>query len=306
VKILVCVKQVPDAEAQIGIAGDGRSFAVSAGDWRMNRFDEFAVEEALRIRESVPGSVVEAVSVGPARAVAVLRRALAMGADEAFHILREEVEDPLPGDVAAWIAAAVRGRGYDLILTGVMSEDAMHAQTGPVLAEFLGIPCATAVIAVRLCPDSGAPPEEHGIEGRHPNGAEHLQPGQWIPPEERNIEVGSREQDAGGICPQPCVIRVERELEGGLREALEMPLPALIAVQSGINRPRYPALSHVLRARSQPLPAVPVGALPAPPRRERVIRLAWTEPSGKALFLAGTPAEKAERLAALFGEKALL
>jgi electron transfer flavoprotein beta subunit len=282
VKILVCVKQVPDAEAPIGIAGNGRSLAVSAGDWRMNRFDEFAVEEALRIRKSAPGSIVEAVSVGPARAVAVLRRALAMGADEAFHILREAVEDPLPGDVAAWIAAAVRDRGYDLILTGVMSEDAMHAQTGPVLAELLGIPCATAVIAVRLCPETGAPPEE------------------------RNTEVGSRKQDAGGVCPQPCVIRVERELEGGLREALEMPLPALIAVQSGINRPRYPALSHVLRAQSQALPIVPVGALPAPPRRERVIRLAWMEPSGKALFLAGTPAEKAERLAALFREKALL
>ncbi len=161
VKILVCVKQVPDAEAPIGIAGDGRSLAVSAGDWRMNRFDEFAVEEALRIRESAPGSVVEAVSVGPARAVAVLRRALAMGADEAFHILREEVEDPLPGDVAAWIAAAVRGRGHDLILTGVMSEDAMHAQTGPVLAELLGIPCATAVIAVRLCPENGVLREEN-------------------------------------------------------------------------------------------------------------------------------------------------
>ena len=284
VKILVCVKQVPDAEAPIGIAGDGRSLAVSAGDWRMNRFDEFAVEEALRIRESAPGSVVEAVSVGPARAVAVLRRALAMGADEAFHILREEVEDPLPGDVAAWIAAAVRGRGHDLILTGVMSEDAMHAQTGPVLAELLGIPCATAVIAVRLCPENGVLREE--------NKASH---------EKREISPGT-----GGVCPQPCFIRVERELEGGLREVLEMPLPALIAVQSGINRPRYPALSHVLRARSQPVPIVPVGALPSPPRRERILRLAWTEPSGKALFLTGTPAEKAERLAALFREKALL
>ena len=85
-----------------------------------------------------------------------------------------------------------------------------------------------------------------------------------------------------------------------------MPLPALITVQSGINRPRYPALSHVLRARSQPLHTVPAGTLPAPPRRQRVVRLAWTEPSGKTLFLAGTPTEKAERLAALFREKALL
>jgi electron transfer flavoprotein beta subunit len=281
-RILVCVKQVPDAEAPIGIADDGRSLVVGAGDWRMNRFDEFAVEEALRIRESVPGSVVEAVTVGPARAAAVLRRALAMGADEALHILREGEEDPLPGDVAAWIAAAVRGRDHDLLLTGVMSEDAMHAQTGPILAERLEIPCATAVIAVRLCPETDAPNEENGT-----------------PPEKRGTGVGR-------TCPLPGVIRIERELEGGLREALEMPLPALITVQSGINRPRYPALSHVLRTRSQPLLTVPAGALQAPPRRERIVRLAWTEPSGKALFLTGTPAEKAERLAALFREKALL
>ena len=281
-KILVCIKQVPDAETQIRIAADGRSLLIGENDWRMNRFDEFAVEEALRIRESVPGSVVEAVSVGPARAAAVLRRALAMGADEALHILREEEEGPLPGDVAAWIAACIHGRGHDLILTGVMSEDAMHAQTGPILAERLGIPCATAVMAVRLCPETGALREENSTS-----------------PEKRGIEVGR-------TCPQPRVIRVERELEGGLREALEMPLPALIAVQSGINRLRYPALSHVLRARSQPLLTVPVGTLPAPPRRERIVRLAWTEPSGKALFLTGTPAEKAERLAALFREKALL
>lgn len=281
VRILVCVKQVPDAEAPIRIADDGRSLVVGAGDWRMNRFDEFAVEEALQIRESVPGSVVEAVSVGPARAVAVLRRALAMGADEALHILREEEEDPLPGDVAAWIAAAVRDRGCDLILTGVMSEDAMHAQTGPILAELLGIPCATAVIAVRLRPEADGLPVQSGVG------------------------TGLR-NDAERTRAEARVIRVERELEGGLREALELPLPALITVQSGINRPRYPALSHVLRARSQPLLTVPVGALPAPPRRERVVCLAWMEPSGKALFLTGTPVEKAERLAALFRGKALL
>jgi electron transfer flavoprotein beta subunit len=282
-KILVCVKQVPDAETQIRIAAGGRRLLIGGDDWRMNRFDEFAVEEALRIRESVPGSVVETVSVGPARAVAVLRRALAMGADEALHILREEEEDPLPGDVAAWIAACIHDRDYDLILAGVMSEDAMHAQTGPILAERLGIPCATAVMAVRLRPETGAPCEEN----------------KTVPEKHEMIEVGR-------TCPQPCFIRVERELEGGLREALEMPLPALITVQSGINRPRYPALSHVLRARSQPLLTVPVGALPAPPRRERIVRLAWTEPSGKALVLTGTPAEKAERLAALFREQALL
>jgi electron transfer flavoprotein alpha subunit len=76
------------------------SLVVRESDWRMNGFDEFAVEEALRIREAVPGSLVDAVSVGPARVAAVLRRALAMGADEGIHILYEEPLEPFPGVVA--------------------------------------------------------------------------------------------------------------------------------------------------------------------------------------------------------------
>lgn len=256
-KILVCVKQVPDAEAPLAIAGNGFSLAVAAGDWRMNRFDEFAIEEALRIREACPGTTVEALSVGPPRAADVLRRALSLGVDGAIHLLCEKEPAPLPGQIAAWIAASIRDRGYDLILTGVMSEDAMQGQVGPILAELSHIPCATTVIAEK-------------------------------------------------ILAEEQVIRVERELEGGLRELLEMPLPALITVQSGINRPRYPALSCVLRARTFPLLTIETDTLPEPPRRERVVSLSWAEPSGRALILTGTPAQKAAGLAELFAEKGLL
>ncbi len=256
-KILVLVKQTPDAEASIGISGDGMSLVVREYDWRMNSFDEFAVEEALRIREAVPGSSVDAVSVGPAGVAAVLRRALSMGADEGIHILYEEPAEPFPGVVASLLAAFAGGRFYDLILAGVMSEDAMHGQTGPALAERLGVPCATAVVAERISPDSK-------------------------------------------------MITVERELEGGLREGLEMPLPALITVQSGINRPRYPVLSHVLRSRLQPLLSVCAGELPKPPRREMLLGIAWPVQSAKVVFLEGTAAKKAERLAEIFHERAFL
>lgn len=252
-KILVLVKQVPDPEADVRIAEGGGSLLVRDNDWRMNRFDEFAVEEALRIREAFPGSSVEAVSVGPPRVVTVLRRALAMGVNDAVHIQYEGYQDVLPGETASLLSAFAGSRSYDLILAGVMSEDAMHGQTGPMVAEMLGIPAATAVVAEK-------------------------------------VEAAS--------------IVVERELEGGLREGLEMPLPALIAVQSGINRPRYPALSHVLRARSQPIQTVTADALPDPPRRERLVLLAPPAPSVKALFLEGTAAQKAERLANIFSERA--
>ncbi len=256
-KILVLVKQTPDAEADVRIADDGGALLVREKDWRMNRFDEFAVEEALRIREAFPGSSVDAVSVGPPRVVAVLRRALAMGVDEAFHVPYEGYQDVFPGVTASLIAVFARNNSYDLILAGVMSEDAMHAQTGPMVAEMLGIPCATAVVAEKISGEGG-------------------------------------------------LITVERELEGGLREGLELPLPALIAVQSGINRPRYPALSHVLRSRSQPVTTVYADALPEPARYEQLAGLAIPAPSGKGVFLAGTAAEKAERLAGIFAERAFV
>lgn len=254
-KILVLVKQTPDAEAEVRISDDGGALLVREKDWRMNRFDEFAVEEALRIREAFPGSSADAVSVGPPRVIAVLRRALAMGADEAFHVPCEGYQDVFPGETASLIAGFAHNGAYDLILAGVMSEDAMHAQTGPMVAEMLGIPCATAVVAQKM-------PEEGGL------------------------------------------IAVERELEGGIREGLELPLPALITVQSGINRPRYPVLSHVLRSRSQPVTTVCADALPEPARHERLAGLAIPAPSGKGVFLTGTTAEKAERLAEIFVERA--
>jgi electron transfer flavoprotein beta subunit len=180
-----------------------------------------------------------------------------MGANEAIHILRAGRQDVFPGEVASLLASFARSRSYDLILSGAMSEDAMHGQTGPMLAEMLGISCATAVAAESVSP----------------------------------------ERDR---------ITVERELEGGLREGLELPLPTLIAVQSGINRPRYPALSHVLRARSQPVLTIAADTLPEPPRRERLAGLSLPASSGKALFLEGTAEQTAQRLAEIFGERAFL
>jgi electron transfer flavoprotein beta subunit len=256
VKILVCIKQVPDAEAHLRVSSDGLAVTVPDDAWRMNRPDECAVEEALRIKATFPGSVVEAISAGPARVTDVLRRALAMGADQGIHILHSGGRDPLPGEVAALIAAVARKEPYGLILAGVMAEDTMQAQTGPMLAAYLGVPCATAVMAETILPD------------------------------ERTV-------------------RVERELEGGCRALLEMPLPALLTLQSGINRPRYPVLSHVLRSRRQTLTTLRAGDLPTAPPRERCIRIIVPEPAGKTLVLTGTPAAKAHRLAEIFRGKAL-
>ncbi len=263
-KILVCVKQILDPESVFRISASGERIEVGPGAlFRMNRYDEFALEEALRIREAFPGTRIDALSAGPERTAQTVRRALEMGADEGIHLVLSDECYRTPFEIASLIGAYARDRQYDLILAGVMAEDDMQAQVGPMLAEILGYPGVTAVISIRL---------------PHPSGAIH----------------------------------VERELEGGRREAFELTLPALLTLQSGINRPRYPALSHVLRARSQALitidaaqtPAADPFSLTAP--REWIVNLEEPAPLKTGVILPGSPMEKAEKLLWILQERALL
>ena len=144
-KLLVCVKQIPDPDAPAGVNADGRWVEIDGGAFVMNRFDCFALEEALRIREEIPETRIDVVSVGPERVETVLRRALGMGADHGIHILTECDGYLSPFATATWIAAHVRACHYDLILTGIMSGDDMNGQVGPLIAEMLHLPCATSV-----------------------------------------------------------------------------------------------------------------------------------------------------------------
>ncbi len=288
-KILVCVKQVLDGEAPVRVEASGRWFEPEATPvWRMNAFDAFAVEEALRIREQVPDTTIDAISVGPGRAAAVLTRALEMGANEGIHCVWESAGYLAPRAVAAAIAAWAGPRNYDLILTGAMSEDVMNAQVGPMLAALLGLPWATAVMRMDLSGRAiDAPPRPDGPEAAG---------GPDRPAEAADAADGP-----------PRALYVERELEGGVREALVLGLPALVAVQSGINRPRYPALSHVLRARKQPLITAPAAAPGgAGDERERVAGVSEPAAARTGLFLEGSPEDKARRLLELLKERALL
>ncbi len=292
-KILVCVKQVLDGEVPVRPDVSGRWFAPEAAPvWRMNAFDAFAVEEALRIRERVPDTTIDAISVGPERAAAVLTRALEMGADKGIHLVTESEGYLGPRAVSSALAAWAGPRNYDLILTGAMSEDVMDAQVGPMLAVLLGRPWATAVMRMDL-------------SGRAIDAYPPLPDG---PDASGSAERRAQPPESAPAADGPYrTLYVERELEGGVREALVLGLPALIAVQSGINRPRYPALSHVLRARKQPLITAP-STTPgdAGTERERVTGVYEPPPSRMGLFLEGSPEDKARRLLALLEEKALL
>ncbi|MFO8047769.1 MAG: hypothetical protein R6U29_01950 [Desulfosudaceae bacterium] len=258
-KILVCVKQVLDMDDELTIREDGRWVAEDNDtDRHLNYYDTFALEEAVRIKENLADVTIEAMSLGPDRVEPTLRQALALGADQAIHLRTETDEILTAGTVAALLAAVAGSRGYDLILTGVMSEDMMQRLTGPMLAAGCGLPCAASVVAARLDPAAGT-------------------------------------------------VQADCELEGGLRERVRLPLPALLTIQSGINRPRYASLSNRLRAKSQAIEQVAAAELPAPPRvGQRLRRVYLPEKTATGLFLEGTPREKAETLLNLLHEKSIL
>jgi electron transfer flavoprotein beta subunit len=151
-KIVVAVKQVPERDAPVRVAADGRG--VDAGDaWTMNEPDAYALEEALQLKERIGEGEVVVLSAGPERAESTLREALAKGADRAVHIVTPEdgtgslAERDTLG-VAAMLAEAVRGESPDLVLTGLQSDDLGAGQTGVVLAELLGLPHVTLVLSV--------------------------------------------------------------------------------------------------------------------------------------------------------------
>ena len=146
--ILVCVKQVPDMEGRFVPNAAGNWFDETGLAWRMNEYDAFAVEEAVRLKESLGGSArVTALSIGPARVVEAIRKALSMGCDDGVHIDDAEAPERDPWQIASMIAGFAAGRGFDLIFTGMQSEDRSSAQVGLLVAERLGLVCVTGITA---------------------------------------------------------------------------------------------------------------------------------------------------------------
>ncbi len=146
-KILVCIKQVPDLESRFKPNASGVWFDEADLAWRMNEYDEYAVEQSVRLREQLgEGSEVTVLSIGPDRVVEVLKKALAMGCDRAVHLQDPAAAQKDPWQIAALIAAYAEGKGFDLIFTGMQSQDRGSAQVGVTLAERLGIACVTTLV----------------------------------------------------------------------------------------------------------------------------------------------------------------
>ena len=204
-KIAVLVKQVPGSESVLPIS-EGRPWINEEPvTFVMNPPDNFALEEALLIKERKEEGEVVVVSMGPNRVQKVIREGLAKGADRGIHI---EEDGPIETDpllIAKRFAAVLKEEDFDLILTGLQSDDTGMGQTGVLIGEMLGMPTATLAIETDIQDDR---------------------------------------------------IRLKRELESGWFQWIQLPLPASVSIQSGLNTPRYPSLKGIMGAKKKEIKTV--------------------------------------------------
>jgi electron transfer flavoprotein beta subunit len=242
-KIIVAIKQVPERDAQVSIAADGKWIDESDIGYTINEPDAYALEEALQLKEKNGGEVI-ALCAGPERVASTLREALAKGADRAIHIAAEDLAQRDTLSLARLLADAIRAESPDLILTGLQSDDLGLGQTGVVLAELLQIPHATIIMQV--------------------------------------------EATASGL-------RVKRELEDGWFQHVDMPLPALLTIQSGGNKLRYATLMGIKKAKTKPTATFSAAPSTSAPAIE-LARVYLPEKQKRTVMLTGSPAEIAAQL----------
>jgi electron transfer flavoprotein beta subunit len=145
-KILICIKQVPDMESRFKLNAAGTWYSDQDLAWRMNEYDEYAVEQAIQLREQVGEAEVVVLSIGPERVKEAMKKALAMGADRGVHILDAASYEKDPFQIASAIAAYAGSQGFDVIFTGMQSQDRGSAQVGLLLAGLLEMPAVTTIV----------------------------------------------------------------------------------------------------------------------------------------------------------------
>jgi electron transfer flavoprotein beta subunit len=255
--IIVCMKQVPDTAARIKITGDGKGIETSGVSYVVNPYDEYAVEEALRLKEKVGGEVV-VISLGPDRATEAIRTCLAMGADRGIHLKDPAFEDADPFVTAQLLGKVISGMDYDLILCGKQAVDDSACFVGPALAERLGIPQATVITKLTLADDAKS-------------------------------------------------VTVEREVEGG-REVLQLPLPALVTAQKGLNEPRYASLPGIMKAKKKEIKVMDAAALGASgddlKQKVETVTLLPAPERTAGKIVPGEPAQAVKELVRLLKEEA--
>ena len=143
--ILVCIKQVPDMESKFTIDSAGTWYDTAELVWRMNEYDEYGVEQAVQLKEQAGGDLT-VLCIGPDRVKETMKKALAMGCDRGVHIDDPDYAGRDPFTIASIIAEFARDRQFDVIFTGMQSQDRGSAQVGVLVAELLGVPAVTTIV----------------------------------------------------------------------------------------------------------------------------------------------------------------
>jgi len=164
VNILVCLKQVPDTETQIKIAPDGMSISTDNIKWVINPYDEYAVEEALQLKEKFGGEVT-IIGVGPKRVTESIRTALAMGADKGILVDDPAITGSDSLGIAKILSAVIKDIDYDIILCGKQGVDDDYGIVGSILAELLDIPQITVVLKLEISEDASNLKAHREVEG---------------------------------------------------------------------------------------------------------------------------------------------
>jgi electron transfer flavoprotein beta subunit len=163
-KLLVCIKQVPDMESRFKPDAAGAWYSDTDLAFRMNEYDEYAVEQAVQLREKLgDGCELTVLSIGPDRVVEAVKKALAMGCDNAAHIQDPAASGKDPWQIASIISAFAKDKGFDIIFTGMQSQDRGSAQVGVMVAEQLGCTCTTTIVGFDY--DNGTITAKRELEG---------------------------------------------------------------------------------------------------------------------------------------------
>jgi len=253
--IYVLLKQVPDTETKIKLQGDNSGIETSGIKWIVSPYDEFAIEEALRTKES-GGGTVTVLTVGPDRCVEALRTALAMGADNAIHV-KTETDSLDTYQVSKALATALAKEAPDLIFAGKQGVDDDQAATFGYVSELLEFPSASVVSKVELAADKKS-------------------------------------------------LKAHREVEGGTRHIIDMPLPCVLGVNKGINSPRYASLPGIMKAKKKEIKTLTFADLGIESETARVLDSDFQLPPERSAGkkLEGQPAEQVQELVRLLREEA--
>lgn len=252
-KIFVCIKQVPDTETKIKI-NNSNQIDTTGIKWVMNPYDEYAVEESIKLKEKNPGATVWAITVGPkVRCVEVLRTAIAMGADEGIVI--DSQTDLDLGTTAQALAKTIQQEGgAQVIFTGKLAIDDNASSISQMLAEYMQIPHTTVVSKFSM--------------------------------------------DAEKVT-------VERDIEGGAKEVVQLATPCVIAANKGLNMPRYASLPGIMKAKKKIIKELSLDSLGIQKSaKTNILNLELPAEKPAVKMLAGDSTKQASELVQLLRDEA--